>query len=745
MAKSKSQTRLLADAADELAQNMPKVMGRNRSQKLAHRVQAVDQVQDQPNVMSVKQDIGRQVEDQLEAVYDLQQQGHVLADKRLDNILTLLEDWWRWQRRVEDLHQQQRAMDKRMADLAANDSSGSQDSDSGEQSSGSLLDRWGGGKDKKGKKGGGREPRSRDRRTNRERNKGRDHRTNRERNKGRDHYGKRGTDGKRKRSRPIERPHRSRTGRAGRWATLAAAMWGGYELLDGDSNTVVDAAAQVGADTIENVAQEVPRSTPEAPKTPKTTPADLPTAKSEKGLLSKISDAAIPTAKKAGKFALRHAGTVAVAGFAAKDAWDIHNNKDMTSEEKNREYSKLAGGVAGSAVGGQLGMVAGAAIGQALIPIPLVGAAIGGVAGELIGSLAGEYGGRWLGEKGYDAVGGMQDWMKSVWNNKDGLTVHVESPDIQKIAEAAEAASIANKSGLSTAQVQAMSGYTTGMYGATPSTPLNYGYGSQKVTYSEPRIDYRKEYGYVPYQGVMKNIKPNAKVESRLAQYDDLFQQYGKEQGLDPLLIKSLVRQESQGDPNAVSHSGAVGLAQFMPATAQDMGITDRTDPRQSVAGSAKYMRQLMDKYHGDTKLALAAYNAGMGNVDAAIKKAGTRDADTVLNTLPQITGKRAAETQGYVRNITAFHAQYREKDGAEVQPVPSEKPDSATRTPATDQILAVQEQATPAVPQMLAKPEAKPEPRTNTQTPVAQAPTLDTMPLLITDMGLADLLLSKV
>ena len=88
MAKSKSQTRLLADAADELAQNMPKVMGRNRSQKLAHRVQAVGQVHDQANVMSVRQDIGRQVEDQLEAVYDLQQQGHVLADKRLDNILT---------------------------------------------------------------------------------------------------------------------------------------------------------------------------------------------------------------------------------------------------------------------------------------------------------------------------------------------------------------------------------------------------------------------------------------------------------------------------------------------------------------------------------------------------------------------------------------------------------------------------------------------------------------------------------
>lgn len=726
MARAKSQSRLLADAADEVAAKMPKVMGRNRSQVVGHAVQALNNVEPTAKVQPVGQDIGRSVTDQLETVYGIQQHGAALTDKKLDNILTLLEDWWRWQRRVEDVHQKQRAMDKRLEALQQSGDKPAANDD-GEQPSGSLLDRWGGDKKRK------------------DRERSRDRRKNRERNRDRQRYGSGGRDGRSRGSRPVRRPP-TRGGRAGRWAALGAALWGGYELMSGDD--VTNAAVQIGADTAENLADR----TPEVTRTPPT-PAPTPTPdRPAPSLLSRIEDNAVPFAKKAGKTALRHAGTVAVAGFAAKDAWDVHNNKDMTSSEKNREYSKLAGGVAGSVAGGTAGMAIGAAVGQALIPIPVVGAVIGGIAGELIGSLAGEYGGQYLGGKGYDMVSAAQDWMRTTFDPKNGLTVHVESPDIQKIADAATQASIADKSGLSTAQVKAMSGYVTGVYGTPTTTPLNYGYGSQKVTYSDSKVDYRKEYGYVPYQGVMKDVKPNAKVESRLSQYNDLFDQYGKQQGLDPLLLRSLVRQESQGDPNAVSHAGAVGLAQFMPATAQDMGITDRTDPRQSVAGSAKYMRMLMDKYNGDTKLALAAYNAGMGNIDKAIKTAGTRDADTVLNTLPQVTGKRAAETQGYVRNITAYHSKYREQAGADsgvpevaraTQPV--EKTGDAERSSAATKIAAVDQQAQPpVVPKLLAKPEQKERVR-QAPSQVSAPPTLDTMPLLITDMGMSDLLLSKV
>ncbi len=89
-----------------------------------------------------------------------------------------------------------------------------------------------------------------------------------------------------------------------------------------------------------------------------------------------------------------------------------------------------------------------------------------------------------------------------------------------------------------------------------------------------------------------------------------------EEHDLPPDLLASMIRQESGGNPNAVSPKDAQGLMQLMEGTANDLGVTDRMDPTQSINGGAKYMRQLIDRYDGDLKKALAAYNAGMGNVD---------------------------------------------------------------------------------------------------------------------------------
>lgn len=79
-------------------------------------------------------------------------------------------------------------------------------------------------------------------------------------------------------------------------------------------------------------------------------------------------------------------------------------------------------------------------------------------------------------------------------------------------------------------------------------------------------------------------------------------------------LIHSVIAAESAYDPAAVSHAGAVGLMQLMPATAADLDVSDRTDPKQNVRGGAEYLRQLLDEYEGSEDqlvLALAAYNAG--------------------------------------------------------------------------------------------------------------------------------------
>ena len=84
--------------------------------------------------------------------------------------------------------------------------------------------------------------------------------------------------------------------------------------------------------------------------------------------------------------------------------------------------------------------------------------------------------------------------------------------------------------------------------------------------------------------------------------------------GIDPDLFLRLVQQESAFKPNAVSSAGAIGLTQLMPATAAELGV-DPNDPIQNLAGGARYLRQQLDTFGGDQRLALAAYNAGAGNV----------------------------------------------------------------------------------------------------------------------------------
>jgi Soluble lytic murein transglycosylase and related regulatory proteins (some contain LysM/invasin domains) len=137
--------------------------------------------------------------------------------------------------------------------------------------------------------------------------------------------------------------------------------------------------------------------------------------------------------------------------------------------------------------------------------------------------------------------------------------------------------------------------------------------------------------GYAAYRYV---------VSRRLKQWIPLAEKYGSMYGVDPRLIIAQIRQESGGNPNAISSAGAIGLMQIMPATgASECGLTREQlfDPELNIRCGVKYLRKLYDQFR-DWKLALAAYNAGPGAV-------------TRYRGIPPYR-----ETQNYVASIMSYY-----------------------------------------------------------------------------------------
>jgi soluble lytic murein transglycosylase-like protein len=126
------------------------------------------------------------------------------------------------------------------------------------------------------------------------------------------------------------------------------------------------------------------------------------------------------------------------------------------------------------------------------------------------------------------------------------------------------------------------------------------------------------------------------------AEIDRLVNSNASQWSVDPALVKAIIANESGFNANATSNAGAQGLMQLMPATAGDLGVTNAYDPAQNVGGGTRYIKGLLDRFNGDVRKAVAAYNAGPGAVEK-------------YDGVPPY-----AETQNYVQNVLASYEKYR-------------------------------------------------------------------------------------
>ena len=138
------------------------------------------------------------------------------------------------------------------------------------------------------------------------------------------------------------------------------------------------------------------------------------------------------------------------------------------------------------------------------------------------------------------------------------------------------------------------------------------------------------------YQGVTTNSRLD-NITDRV-KINKLIDEYSQKYGLDSDFVKAVVKQESGFNEKATSKCGAMGLMQLMPGTAKALNVNDPYNARDNIEGGVKYLKGLMDRFDGDMKLALAAYNAGPN----AVKK---------YNGVPPYN-----ETQNYVKNIMSMY-----------------------------------------------------------------------------------------
>jgi len=134
----------------------------------------------------------------------------------------------------------------------------------------------------------------------------------------------------------------------------------------------------------------------------------------------------------------------------------------------------------------------------------------------------------------------------------------------------------------------------------------------------------------------IEQIRPQSDNKTTTSDFNAYIDQASRTYGVDKDLIRSVIRAESDFDPQATSSKGAMGLMQLMPDTARDLGVKDAYDPEENIMAGTRYLKSLLDRYEGDVTRALAAYNWGMGNVERYPER------------MPQ-------ETREYIARITQY------------------------------------------------------------------------------------------
>jgi soluble lytic murein transglycosylase len=204
------------------------------------------------------------------------------------------------------------------------------------------------------------------------------------------------------------------------------------------------------------------------------------------------------------------------------------------------------------------------------------------------------------------------------------------------------------------------------------------------LLFFSPAASQAEIYQYIGPNGTISltNVPSDAryrKIEIESARYhttlserelEPVIKRHSSRQQLHPALIRAVIKAESNFDPRAVSRAGAIGLMQLMPQTALRMDVRDMYDPDDNVGGGTKYLRQLLDRFHGNLPLALAAYNAGENLVDR-------------YQALPPID-----ETRQYVRKVLGYYRTFLVRDGVITErPVSRYAPAAPAEAPATSEI----------------------------------------------------------